>query len=127
APHKGGERFPVDSPEFRILADWIASGAPGPKKEDPRIQRIEVTPPHATVQVNQTLPLKVTAFFSDGHQEDVTRWVKYTAGNTSVATVDDNGAVKVIVHGEGTVTAWYLSKLSIGTVTAPYQLPVKPE
>src|SRR3978361_1590884 len=29
--HKGGERFKVDSPEYRILADWIASGAPGPK------------------------------------------------------------------------------------------------
>src|SRR5205085_10842888 len=55
APHKGGERFPVDSPEYRILADWIASGAPGPKKDDPRIQRIEISPAHATVQLNQTL------------------------------------------------------------------------
>src|SRR3954447_9876791 len=55
APHKGGERFPVDSPEYRILADWIAAGAPGPKNDDPRIQRIEITPPHATVQPNQTL------------------------------------------------------------------------
>ena len=25
--HKGGERFKTDSPEFQILADWIASGA----------------------------------------------------------------------------------------------------
>ena len=24
--HKGGERFKTDSPEFQILADWIASG-----------------------------------------------------------------------------------------------------
>ncbi len=127
APHKGGERFPVDSPEYRILADWIASGAPGPKNDDPRIERIEISPPHATVQPGQTLPLKVTAFFSDGHNEDVTRWTKYTAGNTSVATVDDNGVVKVIGNGEGTVTGWYLSKLSIATVTAPYQQPVKPE
>jgi hypothetical protein len=125
APHKGGERFPVDSPEYRILADWIASGAPGPKQNDPRIQRIEVSPAHATVQPNQTLPLKVTAFFNDGHQEDVTRWAKYTAGNTSVATADDSGVVKVVGHGEGTVTAWYLSQLSIATVTAPYPQSVK--
>ena len=34
-------------------------------------------------------------------------------------------AVKVVGNGEGTVTAWYLSKLSIATVTAPYQQPVK--
>ena len=36
-----------------------------------------------------TLPLKVTAFFDNGASEDVTRWVKYTAGNNAVATVDD--------------------------------------
>jgi len=125
APHKGGERFSPDSPEYKILAEWIAYGAPGPKKEDPRIQRIEVSPVHATVQPNQTVPLKVTAFFSDGRQEDVTRWAKYTAGNTAVATADDNGVVKVIGHGEGTVTAWYLSQLAISTVTAPYAQPVK--
>ncbi len=125
APHKGGERFAVDSPEYRILSEWIASGAPGPKKGDSRIDHIEITPAHATVKPSQTLPLKVTAFFNDGHQEDVPRWTKYTAGNTSVATVDDNGAVKVVGNGEGTVTAWYLSKLSIATVTAPYQQPIK--
>jgi hypothetical protein len=27
-PHKGGVRFTVDSPEYRVLADWIAAGAP---------------------------------------------------------------------------------------------------
>jgi hypothetical protein len=119
--HKGGERFKSDSPEFQILADWIASGAPGPKADDPRIQRIEIAPPHATLKSNQTEQIKVTAFFSDGHQEDVTRWAKYTAGNTSVATVDDFGLAKVTGHGEGAVTAWYLSKLAIATLTVPYE------
>ena len=119
--HKGGERFKADSPEFQILADWIASGAPGPQANDPRIERIEVSPPHVTLKSNQTQQIKVTAFFNDGHNEDVTRWVKYTAGNTSVATVDDNGLAKVTGHGEGTVTAWYLSKLSIATITVPYE------
>src|ERR1700752_4581623 len=33
-PHKGGKRFEVDSREYQIIADWIASGAPGPKAED---------------------------------------------------------------------------------------------
>jgi hypothetical protein len=121
--HKGGERFKADSPEYKILAEWIANGAPGPKESDPRIQRIEITPPHSTLKASQTQPLKVTAFFSDGHNEDVTRWAKYTAGNTSVATVDDNGVTKTVGNGEGTVTAWYLSKLAIATVTVPYTQP----
>src|SRR5689334_17711450 len=42
-PHKGSKKFETDSLEYRILADWIAAGAPGPKKEDPRIERIEIT------------------------------------------------------------------------------------
>ena len=37
-PHKGGERFKTDSPEYQILADWIASGAPGPQANDLRIE-----------------------------------------------------------------------------------------
>jgi len=124
-PHKGGERFSTDSPEYKILAEWIAAGAPGPKMDDARIVRIEVSPTHALLQPKQTLALKVIAHFNDGRQEDVTRWAKYTAGNTSVATADDNGLVKVVGHGEGTVTAWYLSQLSIATVTAPYAQPLK--
>ncbi|HSI12062.1 MAG TPA: DUF1553 domain-containing protein [Chthoniobacter sp.] len=124
-PHKGGERFKMDSPEYKILADWIASGAPGPHEQDARIDHIEITPPHSTVQVGQSVPMKVMATFNDGRREDVTRWVKYTAGNNSVAPVNDDGVVKIVGNGEGTVTAWYLSKLAIATVTAPYtQAPV---
>ncbi|HEY3899299.1 MAG TPA: DUF1553 domain-containing protein [Chthoniobacter sp.] len=119
-PHKGGERFKMDSPEYKILSSWIASGAPGPKADDPRITGIEISPPHTTARAGQTLPIKVTAVFNNGHREDVTRWAKYTAGNSSVATVNDDGVVKIIGNGEGTVTAWYLSKLAIGTVTVPY-------
>ncbi|MEA3208925.1 MAG: hypothetical protein QOE70_1982 [Chthoniobacter sp.] len=127
APHKGGERFKADSPEYAILAQWIAEGCPEPRKEDARIERIEISPAHAVLKPDQTQSLKVTAFFSDGRKEDVTRWTKYIAGNTSVATVDDNGLVKVGGHGEGTITAWYLSRLAIATVTSPYEQPVKPE
>lgn len=124
-PHKGGERFNTDSPEYKLLAEWIAAGAPGPQANDPRIVRIEVSPRHTVLQPKQSATLKVTAFFDNGKQEDVTRWAKYTAGNTSVATVDDNGLVKVVGHGEGTVTAWYLSQLTIATITAPYAQPAK--
>src|SRR5689334_2879518 len=43
-PHKGGKRFEVDSVDYRVIADWIASGTPGPKEEDPRIEKIEIVP-----------------------------------------------------------------------------------
>ncbi len=125
--HKGGEKIKADWPEYKILADWIASGAPGPQESDTRIDHIEISPAHVTLKNGETLPLKVIAFFKDNRQEDVTRWVKYTAGNSAVATVEDTGVVKIVGRGEGTITAWYLSQLSIATISVPYEKPVLTE
>ncbi|MCP5560543.1 MAG: DUF1553 domain-containing protein [Verrucomicrobiaceae bacterium] len=118
-PHKGDKRFEVGSPEFNAIADWIAAGAPGPKADDPRIVSLSVAQPHLVTKSGTVLQLKVTAKFSDGHSEDVTRWSKFNATNASVATVDDNGLIKTTGTGEGSVSAWYLSQLAITTVTVP--------
>src|SRR5881296_1287971 len=64
-PHKGGKRFEIDSVEYRILSEWIASGTPGPKKEDARIQRIEILPEHAILTPNAVQQLNVRAWFND--------------------------------------------------------------
>jgi hypothetical protein len=74
-----------------------------------------------------TQQLAVKATFSDGSVQDVTRWVKYTDANASVTTVDDGGNVKVMGFGEGAITGWYLSRIAIATVTAPYTNKVKPD
>jgi hypothetical protein len=118
-PHKGDKRFEVDSPEYRAIVDWIAAGAPGPQADDPRIVSLQVSEPHLIAEPGRSVPLKATAIFSDGRREDVTRWAKYNASHASVATVDDNGLVKVTGAGEGTVSAWYLSQLAVATVTVP--------
>ncbi len=123
-PHKGGERFKTGSFEYRVLSEWIAAGAPGPRPDDPRITRLEVLPPAALLQPGATQQLSVRATFSDGHTEDVTRWAKFNAVNTSVAGVDESGRVTVSGHGETSVSAWYLSQLAITTVTSPYAKPV---
>ncbi len=119
-PHKGGERFKTDSLEYRVLLEWIAAGAPGPRKEDPRITRLEVFPPQVLVKPGDTQQVSVRAHFSDGHSEDVTRWSKFNVANTVVANVDDTGRITVAGHGETAVSAWYLSQLAIVTVTSPY-------
>ena len=43
-PHKGGERFKVESPEWTMLVNWIAAGAPGPRADDPRAERLIIEP-----------------------------------------------------------------------------------
>jgi hypothetical protein len=127
-PHKGGVKFGPDSLEFRVLSEWIADGAPPPRDDDPRIVRIEVAPPQLTLKPGDEHQVNVNAHFNDGSVHDVTRWTKYTASDTTVATVDDaTGKVKVVGPGEGAVTAWYLSKIAIATVTSPYPNDVPPE
>jgi len=119
-PHKGGKRFEVDSMDYRILSGWIAAGTPGPKSDDPRIVRIELLPSHVILDPNSVQQLSVIAHFSDGHTEDVTRWAKYTSANETVSQVTDNGQAKVVGFGEGAITAWYLSRIDIATITVPF-------
>ncbi|MDB5319874.1 MAG: hypothetical protein JWN40_1505 [Phycisphaerales bacterium] len=126
-PHKGGERIKPDSPECRLLLDWVAQGAPGPKADDPRIVRIELLPKQVVMKPGAERPLQVKAYFSDGRVEDVTRWAKYTSADTSVATIGEDGRVKAAGYGEGAITAWYLSTIAAATVTAPFDNAVPPE
>src|ERR1051325_2618545 len=123
-PHKGGERFKPDSPEYRTLAEWIASGTPGPMESDPIIQSIEIVPSHVVLKPGMDQQLKVTAHFSDGSTQDATRLAKYTSADMTVASIDDYGKLKVTGYGEGPITAWYLSKNALATVTSPFDKPL---
>jgi hypothetical protein len=69
----------------------------------------------------------VRAHFSDGSVRDATPWAKYTGSDSSVAVPDDEGRVKVTGNGEGAITAWYLSKIAVATVTVPYANDLTPE
>ena len=126
-PHKGGVKIDPNTFEYRVLGEWIAAGAPAPKADDPRIVGIRIIPEQVILKPGDTQQIVVLANFTDGTTQDVTRWAKYTAADTSVATIDDpTGKVSVIGHGESAITAWYLSKISIGRVISPYanDLPV---
>jgi hypothetical protein len=120
-PHKGDKRFEMDSEAYQTLVDWIAHSTPGPKAEDARLVSLEVTPKQLVSKPGSEQQLKVMAKFSDGRSEDVTRWAKFNAVNASVATVDDHGLIQVTGAGEGTVSAWYLSRLDIAIVSVPQE------
>ena len=125
-PHKGGTRFETNSLEYQIVSEWIAAGAPPPKPDDARITGLEASPEHVALKPGDNQQLTIKAIFSDGSVRDVTRWVKYTDANAAVTTVDEQGKVTVMGFGEGAITGWYLSKIAIATVTAPYTNTVSP-
>jgi len=126
-PHKGGFRFDLDSRDYRVLSQWIAAATPPPSNDDPRIVRVEVFPKQVVLATDATKQLIVRARFSDGHEEDVTRWAKYTATNSSVTQVDDEGRVQVVGAGEGVVTIWYLSRVTAATITVPFRQSMPPD
>lgn len=125
--HKGGVRFDVGSPEYRVVAEWIAAGTPPPKDDDARLDHLEILPRNTVLKPGVAQQVIVQGHFSDGHVEDVTRWCLYTSTNQTVAIADDGGRVQVMGHGEGAVTAWYLSQVAIATVSVPYEQAVPAE
>ena len=126
-PHGGGLRLDAASREYRVLADWIAAGMPGPKDDDPRLERLEMWPSLAVLKPGSTQQLVVLGHFTDGRVEDVTRLVKYTATNDTVAAVNDYGLVQVNGCGEGAITVWYLSRVVTAAIMVPYEAAVAPE
>ena len=78
-PHKGGLRFDTDSIDYRVISEWIAAGAKPPAANDARVDRLEILPEQVQLATGQNQELIVRAHYSDGHAEDVTRWVKFTS------------------------------------------------
>jgi hypothetical protein len=126
-PHRGGLRFEPDSMEYRILAEWLTAGAPGPRDDDARLERIAIEPEHTLQKVGGRQQVLVRAHYSDGRVEDVTRWAKFSSTNESVASIDEDGLISVMGHGAGAVTAWFASKIVIARVTVPYDRHVPEE
>jgi hypothetical protein len=119
-PHKGGVRLEAGSLEYRVLAEWIAAGVPGPKADDPQIVKVEVLPEYSKQTLKAMQQLIVLAHFSDGHVEDATRWAKFTSVNGTVASVDDRGLVTISGSGEAAVKVWYLNHNAMAFLTVPY-------
>lgn len=118
--HGGGERIKKKSADYLLLTEWIRSGAPGPKSDDPILQKLEVFPNIATLEPGDTQQILVRAWYTDGHCEDVTRWVKFGTSDSSVATVTEDGMVKVEGNGEAAITVWFSSKVTFARVVSPF-------
>lgn len=108
--HQGGVRFNRDSLEYRILANWIADGAPGPEPHSPSLQRLDVMPADAIlVEPADSAQLVVAAHFADGSRRDVSQLACYELTNRHAA-VSHDGLVTRERLGETTVLVRYLNQ-----------------
>ena len=125
--HGGGVKFATDSLEYRVIAEWIAAGMPGPSAGDPEIRGLTLWPTAVRLEPGQTQQILVQAAYSDGRVEDVTHWAKFSGTDDSVATVDDTGRLKVTGRGEAFVSVWYDSRVGRVAVTSPYTTKLDPQ
>lgn len=127
AIHEGGVLMAKGSREYNVLLDWIRAGAPGPKKDEPSITRIEIARKAGSLKPEMTLPLTVRAHYSDGAAKDVTWLTKYESNDAGIATVSPAGIVKMERAGETAIRAMYQGQVAVTLVTAPHENAVKAE
>ena len=125
--HAGGERFGLNSVEYKVLLEWIASGSEGPSEADPQIERIEMMPSAAVHKVGDEQQMVVQAYYSNGDVRDVTRWVKFSTSEDGVAKVDANGRVSVVGAGEAAINAWFDSQVFTSSIGAPFEQDIDPK
>ena len=120
--HGGGVRFAPDSLEYRILTEWIASGAPAPSPNDPKAAKLIAYPRAVALRPGQTQQITVQAVYSDGRIVDATPWAKFGSSDDAVAKVDEaTGLVRVEGRGEAAITVWFASLVERVTISSPYE------
>jgi len=116
-PHQGGRRFLPDSLEYRILRDWIGAGMLRDEETASRLTELIATPAHATLYApDVSIPLRVTARFSDGSQRDVTS-----------LTVFESSALFVSISRSGIATAEHAGQTVISARYLDQQVPIRLE
>jgi hypothetical protein len=126
AAHEGGKLFGVESRAYRVLLDWVRSGAPGPLKSDPAVVKLEATPAQRTFKLGETQQLAVQAHYSDGTTRDVTWLSKFDSNDAGLAEVDADGVIAVRRNGETSVRISFQGQVAVVIVTAPFDAPVDP-
>jgi hypothetical protein len=119
--HGGGLRFKEDSGTYRVVLAWLKGGAPYQGTHPRKIVALNVTPAaNLLAKAGDRIQLRVVASFSDGSQDDVTRYALYPPNDESLTAVSDTGEVTVLRPGETGVTARYLGKFSTARVGVPF-------
>lgn len=118
--HGGGVRFAVDSNDYRILARWIAMGAPKPNPAPKKIARLAIHPAKRVAGIGQSQQLRAVATYEDGEERDVTSWTRFDAMDEGVVKVSSSGLTQTVGKGQGAVMARFGNQAEIATFVVPF-------
>ncbi|HLJ10704.1 MAG TPA: DUF1549 domain-containing protein, partial [Planctomycetaceae bacterium] len=124
-PHGGGRRLDVGSTDYKILAAWIAAGAPEPNAEARKVTKLVVTPKARVGEPGLKQQLRVEAQYSDGRSRDVTSWARFDSMDDAVVGVNSSGLVTAIGRGQGPVMVRYEGQAEIAMVVVPFAQSVE--
>lgn len=125
APHGGGQRLEPDSVEYRLLRRWIVQGMPYGEEADPKVVRIEVLPTTRTLAQHGEQQLVVTAYYSDGSTEDVTRAAQFDVNAPEMGEVSKTGLVKANdLTGDVAVMTRYQGLVAVFRGTVPLGIKI---
>jgi hypothetical protein len=123
-PHGGGKKLEKDSDEYRLVRRWIAAGMPYGKPEDPTVTRISVFPERRILARQNRQQMAVSAHYSDGRVEDITRRAQFESNDTEIATVDPEGLVQThAASGESAIMVRYQGHVTTFRATVPLDGP----
>ncbi|HND52679.1 MAG TPA: DUF1549 domain-containing protein, partial [Pirellulaceae bacterium] len=109
-----------------LLVDWIRAGAPGPIADEPTVASLELTPSASTLALDQRVPLKATAVFTDGRRRDVTWLVRFDSQDAGVVDVSLEGEAHVIRQGETVARGSFQGHVALAYFAVPYSTPAEP-
>lgn len=119
-PHGGGRRLATDSAHYKLVREWIASGAPRKADGAPKLLRIAVVPDAIVLSAEQKQPLRVTASYSDGSTKDVTTLATFLSNESPIAAVDEDGRIQAgTIVGEAAIMARFMNHFAVCSVTVP--------
>ena len=108
--HGGDTVIEEDSPAAHRLLSWIRSGAPRGAKR--KLTSFDIQPRRVLCeQLPASVPIKVTARFDDGLEEDITAWTVLTPTDPAAVQIDEQCRAQVARRGQHVVIARFLDRV----------------
>jgi Protein of unknown function (DUF1553)/Protein of unknown function (DUF1549) len=119
APHGGGRRMTIGSPEYQTLLAWIRDGAPERQGTTHGVVASVRVEPEGAIRLGEPGPrqLRVVAKYTDGHLRDVTRLASFKLNDDTSATVTPQGSVTLLRRAETDVIVRYESHVLTSRVS----------
>jgi hypothetical protein len=124
-PHGGGKRIERNSPEYKVLFDWVSSGMPRQSEPvAPTLTGIVVEPQERVLPRMAKQQLRVLAKYSDGSTRDVTRLSAYLSNEAAIVGVDETGLMTAgPIVGDTAIMARYMGFIAVCGVAVPHPIP----